>query len=240
MAFGSAARAIVAAGRTGTHHAHAHLGHHRAHVSEIDVDQAGAGDQFGDALHRAQQHVVRRLEGIEQRHTLAQHRQQFFVGNGDQGIDVLRQLLDAGLRHLHTLGTFEGERLGHHRHGQDAHFLGDLRHDRRRAGAGATAHAGRDEQHVGAFDQLHDALAIFDGGLPADVRVGAGAQALGERAAELQHGARRSVFQRLRIGIGANEIDAIDACPHHVFDGVAATAAHADHLDNRILTVCIH
>jgi hypothetical protein len=37
--------------------------------------------------------------------------------------------------------------------------------------------------------------------------------------------------QGLRIGVGADELYAADAAIDHVFDGVAAAAADADHLD---------
>jgi hypothetical protein len=55
--------------------------------------------------------------------------------------------------------AFEVERLGDHAHGQDAHFLGHLRHDRRSTGAGAAAHAGGDEDHVRAAQGVGDLLA---------------------------------------------------------------------------------
>jgi hypothetical protein len=58
--FGRLTRPPVADRPTGAHHRHAHFGHHGAHVGEVDVDHARAGDQVGDALHRAQQHVVGR------------------------------------------------------------------------------------------------------------------------------------------------------------------------------------
>jgi hypothetical protein len=66
--------------------------------------------------------------------------------------------------------------------------LADLRDDRRRAGAGAAAHAGGDEQHVAALDRLLDAVAILHRGLPAEIRVGPGAEALGDVAADLDRG----------------------------------------------------
>jgi hypothetical protein len=61
-----------------------------------------------------------------------------------------------------------GNGLGDHGHGQDAHLLGHFRHDRGRAGAGAAAHAGGDEHHVGAFQHFGDALAILQRGLATD------------------------------------------------------------------------
>ena len=59
------------------------------------------------------------------------------------------ELIEPLLRDLLAL-AFERERLGDHRDGQDAELLRDLRDHRRRAGAGAAAHAGGQEEHVGA------------------------------------------------------------------------------------------
>ena len=39
--------------------------------------------------------------------------------------------------------------------------------------------------------------------------------------------------ERLSIGVGDHEIDALDVGAHHVGDGVAAGAADADHADPR-------
>ena len=148
---------------------------------------------------------------------------------------VLRQFLDALERDLHAPAALERERLGDHRHGQDAQLLGQLRDHRRGAGAGAAAHAGGDEHHVGAVERLADALAVLERGLAADFGIGAGAQALGDVAAELQHAAwRRGCLERLRVGVGADELDAVDAGADHVGDGVAAAAADADDLDDRV------
>src|SRR6185503_19737654 len=45
------ARAVLPGRGTRTHHRHAGLGHHGAHVGEIDVDQTRTGDELRDALH---------------------------------------------------------------------------------------------------------------------------------------------------------------------------------------------
>ena len=39
------------------------------------------------------------------------------------------------------------------------------------------------------------------------------------------------VAQRLQVGVGDDELDAVEAGVHHAVDGVAAAAADADHLD---------
>ena len=38
-------------------------------------------------------------------------------------------------------------------------------------------------------------------------------------------------LQRLQVGVGDDELDAVEAGAHHAVDGVAAAAADADHLD---------
>ena len=50
---------------------------------------------------------------------------------------------------------------------------------------------------------------------------------------ELQLRARGRALQRLRIGVGADELHARQPAVDHVLDRVAAAAAHADDLDDR-------
>ena len=136
--------------------------------------------------------------------------------------------------------AFECERLGHDGYRQNAKLAGDLRHDGRRAGTGAAAHARSQEQHVGALDQLDDALAVFHRRLAADFGIGARAQALGDIRAQLQQGLRR-----LRLSACASVLAQMNSTPctpivDHVIDRIAAAAAHANHLDHRFLGLCVH
>ena len=55
------------------------------------------------------------------------------------------------------------------------------------------------------------------------------------RAAELDQLVRAAAVERLRVGVGADELHALHALRDHVLDGVAAAAADADHLDLRAL-----
>src|SRR5262249_27974681 len=156
-----------------------------------------------------------------------------------QRIAVLAELVDAGVGRAEALAAFHVERLGYNCNRQDAELLRDLRDDRRRAGAGAAAHAGRDEQHVGAFDHLDDAIAVFHRCLTPDLRVGARAESLGDVAADLQAHLHLRVLERLRIGVDANEIYAFDPSGDHVRDRVAAAATDPDHFDYGTLVFCI-
>ena len=65
---------------------------------------------------------------------------------------------------VHPLAALEGERLGDHADRQRAKLAGDAGDDRRGAGPGAAAHAGRDEDHVGAAQEVVDQLLGLLGG----------------------------------------------------------------------------
>ena len=92
----------------------------------------------------------------------------------------LLQLVDAGLGDAHAAHALELERLGDDADGQDAHVAGRAGDDRRRAGAGAAAHAGGDEAHVRARELVADLVDRLLGGGAADFRLRAGAEALGD------------------------------------------------------------
>ena len=176
------------------------------------------------------QHVVGVRERLVLGDVVAEHVEQLVVEDHDQRVDVGLELGDAGVGRLHAPVALELERLGDDADRQDAHLLGDARDHRRRAGAGAAAHAGGDEQHVRALDRLADAVDRLLGRGLAGFRLGAGAEAGG---AELDQVVRRRAVERLRVGVGADELDALHALRDHVLDRVAAAAADADHLDLR-------
>ena len=67
------------------------VAHDRAHVGEVEVDQAGQRDEVGDALHALAQHVVGDAEGVDHRGLLVEHRQQAVVRDDDQRVDLLRE-----------------------------------------------------------------------------------------------------------------------------------------------------
>src|SRR6266850_1236350 len=149
------------------------------------------------------------------------------------------QLVQPLLRDLLAL-AFECKWLGYHRDRENSEFARRFSDDGRRTGTGSAPHARGQEQHVRAFDQLDDALAVFHRRFAADVGIGAGAQALGHIRPELQQGLRLVALERLCIGVGTDELDAFHAFIDHVIDRVATAAAHAYHLDHRFLGLRIH
>ena len=223
----------------GAHHGHAIFGHQRAYVGEVHVDHTWYVDHFSNSRHCALQHAVRCLERFRQCGFATQYFHQLGIRHDDQRINISRQFFDAALRQRHAF-AFERERLGHDRHGEDAHLLGHLRHDRCRPGSRAATHAGGDEYHVRAADNFGNAFTIFHCRGLADFRLGACAQSLGQGRADLQLHARLAAAQRLRIGIDGDEFDPLHSLVDHVVDGVSAATAHSHHLDHCALRLCIH
>ena len=128
--------------------------------------------------------------------------------------------------------ALEAERLGDDTDGERADRLGDAGDDGRAAGAGSAALAGGDEDHVGAGEGLLDLLGVVLGGATADLGVGAGAEAAGEVAADVELDVGVAHQQRLGVGVDRDELDPAQAELDHAVDGVDAAAADADDLDD--------
>ena len=147
------------------------------------------------------QHLVRHGESLGHGGAVIGDAEQVLVGDDDQGMDVLLQLGDAALGHPHAAVAFQAEGLGHHAHRQDAGLAHGAGDHRRRAGAGAAAHAGGDEHHMGAGQLLHDLVHRFFRTGPADIRLGARAQAFGGHGAHLDAAHAFGLGQGLGVGV---------------------------------------
>ena len=183
---GGEARAVLALGAAGAHERAAHAAHDRLHVGEVDVDDAVLRDEVADALDRLVEDLVRLAEGVDEREVVLAEHEELLVRDRDQRVDRLGELREAELGAARALPALEEERLGHDADRERALFTRELRDDRRRAGAGAAAHAGGDEDHVGAADELLDALVILQRGLAAVLGIGAGAEAARDRVADVR------------------------------------------------------
>ncbi len=157
--------------------------------------------------------------------------EQVLVGDDDERVDNALQRLDPLLGLAHPLGALELEGLGHHAHGQHAEFARGLRDDRRGPGAGAAAHAGGDEAHMRTGQMIHDLFDAFLGRGGTHGRPRPGAQSFGDLHAKLDAVFGGGLRERLRVGVGHHEIDALQRLLDHVVDCVAASAADAKHGD---------
>ena len=164
-------RAVLALGDAGAHHRHAHAGHDRLHVGEIEVDQPGHEDQIGDPLDRLTQHVV----GGGERFESSASSRSMIVSSRSLGIVMIVSTQSRSASRPRSacsepLLAFELERLGHDGHRERAELARQAGDDRRGAGPGAAAEAGGHEDHVGAVERLNDAFGVLERRLAADVR----------------------------------------------------------------------
>ncbi len=83
------------------------------------------------------------------------------------------------------------------------------------------------------FEHLFDLVAMRLGRVAADIGIAAGAEAPGEVATDVELDVGIAHEQRLRVGVHGDELDTFEAGVDHAVDGVDATAADADHLDDR-------
>ena len=231
--FGGLDRAVGAAAGADAHEGGAGALHDRLDVGEVEVDEAGRRDQVGDALHAGEQHLVGGRERLEHADAAVADLEQPVVGNDDEGVDLALEADDPDLGLGRTALALEPERLGDDTDGERADRLGDARDDRGAAGAGAAALARGDEDHVGAGEGLFDLFGVVLGGATADLGVGAGAEAAGEFATDVELDVGVAHQQRLGVGVDGDELHAAQAELDHAVDGVDAAAADADDLDHR-------
>ena len=184
-------------------------------------------------LHALLKHLVGQVERRLEGGVGIGDAEQILVRNDDQAVDMPLQLLEPGIGGASAAGAFEGEGPGHDADGQDATGARRPGDDRRGAGAGAAAKSGGDEAHMGAVEDAIDLGEQFLGGRTAKLGARTRAEAFGRPAAELDDAIRARRSQRLRVGIGGDELDSANLVPDHVGHGVAAGTADADDTDAR-------
>jgi hypothetical protein len=95
--------AVAPRGAAHAHERQALVGEHPAGVGEVDVDEARDQDEVGDGLDRVQEHLIDLLEGLHEARGLGDHVDEARVGDHDERVDPLAQVLDSGQRLLHPL-----------------------------------------------------------------------------------------------------------------------------------------
>jgi hypothetical protein len=176
--FGGLHGALFALGLAGAHHRLAHLVHHRAHIGEVEIDQARTHHQVGHPLDALIEHIIGQREGLGEGGLSLASRNRFWLGmmiSVSTTFAAPRRLL--GL--AHPLRALELERFGDDPDRQHAKLARGLGDDRRRAGAGAAAHPGGDEAHMRAGEQIDDLLDRLFGGGRTDRGQGTRAQPFG-------------------------------------------------------------
>ena len=223
-------RARLAGAVADAHKGRSGVGHDRLHVGEVEVDETGHGDEVADALHALAQDVIDDAERVAHRRALLDDLQQPVIGDGDQRVDLVDEVVDPLLREKAALASLEPERLRDDGHGEGADVLGDLGDDRGGAGPGAAAHPRGHEDHVRFLEGFVQLLAIVLGRLAADGRVRARAKTLRDLVADADLVRCVRHQQGLRVGVHRDEFDAHQLGADHAVHRIRSTAADADDL----------
>ena len=211
------------------HDGHAAVLEHGADVAEVEVDDAVHGDDFGNGAGCDAQRVVGHFEGGEHGEVGVDFTQTFVVDD-EQGVDLLGYFLDAVERLVDFLVTLEQEGDGDDAHGEDVHGLGLAGNDGSCTRAGAAAHAGCDEDHLGAVvEHLAYFLNALLGSLTGAFGTVAGTETF---VAQLEPRLHGRVGECLGVGVAHHEVDVVNAFAVHVVHGIAAAAAHTDDFNN--------
>ena len=224
--------AVLALRDPDAHQRRTGVAHDRPHVGEVEVDEAGHGDQVGDALDALAEDVVGHAEGVDDRGLALDHLKQPVVLDHDQRVDLIAQGVDAALGLLAPPAALERERPRDDADGERVQAPRQLGDDGCRAGARAAPLAGGDEDHVRALQCLLELVPALLRGGATNVRVGPGAEAVRPLRTDLELDVAVAHQQRLRVGVHRDELDAPEARVDHSVDGVRAAAAHADDLDH--------
>ncbi len=141
-----------------------------------------------------------------------------------------------------ALGALEVERARDDADGQRADLvLGDLGDHGRGSGAGAAALARGDEHHVGALQRLLDVVARLGRRAEADLGVGARAETLGGLVADVELDVGVAHRERLRVGVGGDELHAAKPCVDHAADRVGPASADSHDLyDRQVTAAALH
>jgi hypothetical protein len=130
--------------------------------------------------------------------------------------------------------AFEGKRHRHKRDHERARLRGDFRHGRRRAAAGAAAHAGDEEHEVAVFDDVGDFLAVGFGGHAAELGIAAGAEAARDAHADEDLVLHRRAREGLIVGVDHRHLQALEIFHLEPIHGIRARAADTDEFDRDV------
>ena len=223
---------VITAGNAFADDGNTTLGKRLLDIVEVGVDNAHAGNNVGYGFCRLANQFVRTLESDRHIHILVNHNV-FLVVHHEQRIDMLRQLGRSrhGLANLDF--ALESKRKRDDSHRKNIEFLRYLGNDRRSTRTCTTAHSGNDKDHLGAVTQsLLDVLAALLRQIASLLRVAACPQPL---ETNLEFVGDTEFLHSLQIGIANHEGNIVEAVMLvQLVDGVAATPADTDNLDDAI------
>ena len=186
---------------------------------------------FRNTLNSLLKNLIRLLQSFGKGRPAVHDLKQLVIGDHDQSINILFNILNAGERACHTASGFKAEGFCHNADSQDALLFCEFGYNGSCAGAGAAAHAAGYEDHVSALDRVCDFIRALFCCLHADLGIGACAKALGELLSDLQKLGSSAELQCLNISIHADKFHTGDIHIDHPVNSVVPGTSYAYYND---------
>ena len=170
-------------------------------------------------------HLIGQGKGIGECGLLVGHPEQVLVWDDEQGVHDAHQFRDAGFGKTHAALALEVEWLGDYTDGENAKLTRGLGDNGRCPGTGTAAHTGSNEHHVCAGQIITDLIDCFFRCSASHFGLRASTKASGHLGTHLDDTLGHRHGECLCVGIGDDEVDALQPSRDHVVDGVAAGAA---------------
>src|SRR5438552_1536830 len=100
---GGIGRARLAGAVSDAHEGGARVRHDRLHVGEVEVDEAGHGDEIADALDPLPEHIVDDAERVDHAGALLDDLEETVVRDRDERVDLVAEIADPLLRADHAI-----------------------------------------------------------------------------------------------------------------------------------------
>ena len=160
--------------------------HDGADVGEVEVDQTRNGNEIGNSLNTLTQRIVGDAECIEHAGLLFHNLEQTIVRDNDEGVYLLREIVDTLLCLIAAKTTLKAEGLGDDANGKGTDFLAsDFCNYRSCTGTSAAAFTCGNENHVGIGKSFANLGTGFLCCLTANLGVGTCTQTTGNFFADM-------------------------------------------------------
>ena len=204
------------------------VSHDSLYIREVQIDDGRNIDQVCDTLYGLLKHFVRFLESFGKCSSAIHDLKKPVIGDYDQSIDVLLDVLDTNESSLHAALSLKAERLCHYADSEDAHFLRDPCNDGSSSGSCAAAHTAGNEYHIRTLESLSDLISTLFRCLLTNLRIRTGAKALRQLLTDLQQSGSPAKVQSLNISVDTDEFHTYNIYIHHSVNSVVACTANAN------------
>ena len=205
--------------------------------ASVNVGSTRAGINM-DAAFKMAGIIKQAAEATKDKQCIGAGKLVVFCNAVDEGVYLLREIVDTLLCLIAAKTTLKAEGLGDNADGKGTDFLAsDFCNYRSCTGTSAAAFTCGNENHVGIGKSFANLGTGFLCCLTANLGVGTRTQTTGNFFADMDSLIGIGKKKGLTVSINGDEFNAFDAGFNHAVYGIRAAAANADNFDNRKIIV---